>query len=366
MQIIKLNLKQATDAELTRLIDQAIAVIKNGGLVIYPTETTYGIGANPHSTPAIDKLLQYKSRREGKPLSIAVNSQTMAEQYVKINQQAQNFYQRFLPGPYTVISQLKKTVDIDKRVASEFGTLGIRIPDYPLILKLIATLGHGITATSANASNQKRPYQISDILDNLSEKQQQLIDLIIDVGRLPKNEPSVVIDTTLSTPLALRGQLHKDTPYTEFHSQSENETQELAMRLILKNWNKLKKEGLLFALTGELGMGKTIFAKGIAQFLKIKAEITSPTYSYLNEYTFQREGCQGTFYHLDAWKIDQQQDLALLKIDQLLKANQVMVIEWWDKIAKFLPKSFQQRAIELNLSGQDHWRKIKLWEKNQH
>ena len=125
MQIIKLNLKQATDAELTRLIDQAIAVIKNGGLVIYPTETTYGIGANPHSTPAIDKLLQYKSRREGKPLSIAVNSQTMAEQYVKINQQAQNFYQRFLPGPYTVISQLKKTVDIDKRVASEFGTLEI-------------------------------------------------------------------------------------------------------------------------------------------------------------------------------------------------------------------------------------------------
>ena len=64
MQIIKLNLKQATDAELTRLIDQAIAVIKNGGLVIYPTETTYGIGANPHSTPAIDKLLQYKSRRK--------------------------------------------------------------------------------------------------------------------------------------------------------------------------------------------------------------------------------------------------------------------------------------------------------------
>lgn len=364
MKIIKLNLKQATEAEIAQLIDKAIAVIKDGGLVIYPTETTYGIAADPHNQQAIDKLLQYKSRREGKPLSIAVSQQTMAERYVIINQQAQNFYQRFLPGPYTVISQLKKTANIDKRVASEFATLGIRIPDYPFLLKLIDKLGHGITATSANASNKKRPYQISDVLDNLSNKQKGLIDLIIDVGPLPKNEPSVVIDTTLSTPLALRGQLPKNSEYTEFNSQSENETQDLAMRLIMKNWNRLKKAGLLFGLSGELGMGKTIFAKGIAKFLTIKEEITSPTYSYLNEYDFQREGCQGTFYHLDAWKIDQKQELLLLKIDQLLQANNVVLIEWWDRIVEFLPKSFQQQAIELNLSGQDHWRKIKLWEKN--
>jgi L-threonylcarbamoyladenylate synthase len=364
MKIIKLNLKQATEAEIAQLIDKAIAVIKDGGLVIYPTETTYGIAADPHNQQAIDKLLQYKSRREGKPLSIAVSQQTMAERYVTINQQAQNFYQRFLPGPYTVISQLKKTAQIDKRVASEFGTLGIRIPDYPFLLKLIDKLGHGITATSANASNKKRPYQISDVLDNLSNKQKGLIDLIIDVGPLPKNEPSVVIDTTLSTPLALRGQLPNNTEYTEFNSQSESETQDLAMRLIMKNWNRLKKAGLLFGLSGELGMGKTIFAKGIAKFLTIKEEITSPTYSYLNEYDFQREGCQGTFYHLDAWKIDQKQELLVLNIDQLLQANNVLLIEWWDRIVEFLPKSFKQQAIERNISGQVSWRKIKLWEKN--
>jgi tRNA threonylcarbamoyl adenosine modification protein YjeE len=290
----------------------------------------------------------------------------MAEHYVTINEQAQNFYQRFLPGPYTLISQLKKTAQIDKRVASEFGTLGIRIPDYPLMLKLIDQLGHGITATSANASNQKRPYQISDVLDKLSNKQKQLIDLIIDVGQLPKNEPSVVIDITLSTPLALRGQLKKNAKFTEFNSQSEKETQELAMRLILKNWNKLKKEGLLFALSGELGMGKTIFAKGIAKFLNIREEITSPSYSYLNEYDFQREGCHGTFYHLDAWKIDQKEELVLLKINQLLKANNVVLIEWWDKIAEFLPADFKKQAIALSLSGQDNWRQIKLWEKSKY
>jgi L-threonylcarbamoyladenylate synthase len=363
MKILKLNLTQNNEKKIKDCIGLVISTIKAGGLVIYPTETTYGIGADPENKQAIDKLLKYKSRREGKPLSVAVSDQKMAERYVLINQQAQNFYQRFLPGPYTVISNLKSNSQIDQRVASEFNTLGIRIPNYPLILKILNQLDQGITATSANASDKKRPYQVSDILDNLSEKQKSLIDLIVDVGELPRNEPSVVIDTTLSTPIALRGQLKKTDNFIEFKSKSETETQELAKRLMLKNWNTLKKKGLIFALNGELGMGKTIFAKGVAQFLQIEEEITSPTYSYLNEYTYKRQGCRGVFYHLDAWKIDQEEEFALLQVDKLLAANNVLVIEWWDKIADFLKKDFKQQAIILELSGQDNQRTIKLWEK---
>lgn len=365
MKILKLNLDLAKDKKINDCVDLATNTIKAGGLLIYPTETTYGIGADPENKQAVDKLLQYKGRREGKPLSVAVSDQKMAKRYVSINQQAQNFYQRFLPGPYTVISKLKTNSQIDRRVASEFGTLGVRIPDYPLVLKILNQLDRGITATSANASDKKRPYQISDILDNLSEKQKGLIDLIIDVGELPRNEPSVVIDTTLSTPIALRGQLKKTTSAIEFNSQSENETQELAKRLMLKNWKNLKKQGLIFGLNGELGMGKTIFAKGIAQFLQIKEEITSPTYSYLNEYVYNRQGCQGFFYHLDAWKIDQKEEFSLLEIDKLLKAHNVLVVEWWNKIADFLTKDVRQQAIILELSGQNNWRTIKLWEKQQ-
>ena len=362
MKILKLDLKQADQKIIEQAINEAITVIKNGGLIIYPTETTYGIGADPHNTQAISKLLKYKSRREGKPLSVAVSQPTMAMRYVILNEQAQNFYQRFLPGPYTVISQLKSDCAIDQRVASEFGTLGIRIPDYPFILQFLEKLAHGITATSANASNKKRPYQIKDIFNNISEQQKKLVDLVIDVGKLAKNDPSIVIDTTLSTPLTMRGQLMKKNEFSEFNSQSESETQELAMRLMLKNWNSLKKQGLLFALNGELGMGKTIFAKGVAHFLKIKEEITSPTYSYLNEYSYRRENTKGTFYHLDAWKIDQKKEFELLKIEQLLKANNVLLIEWWDKIADFIQDDFKKRAIILDLSGKNNWRKIKLWE----
>jgi L-threonylcarbamoyladenylate synthase len=363
MKILKLNLAQKNKKVIEDCINLVVENIKAGGLVIYPTETTYGIGVDPENTEAVNKLLKYKSRREGKPLSVAVSDQNMAERYVSINQQAQNFYQRFLPGPYTVVSKLKTNSQIDQRVASEFSTLGIRIPDYPLILQIIKKLDRGITATSANASNKKRPYKVSDILDNLSEKQKKLIDLIIDVGELPKNEPSVVVDTTLSTPIALRGQLQKTNDFIEFKSKSETETQELAKRLMLKNWKNLTKQGLIFGLNGELGMGKTIFAKGIAQFLQIKEEITSPTYSYLNEYAYQRQGYQGFFYHLDVWKIDQEEEFSLLKIDELLAANNVLVIEWWDKVANFLTKDLKQQAIILELNGENNWRTIKLWEK---
>ena len=351
MQILKLNLNSATADEIEAVLDQASVCIKQGGLVIYPTETTYGIGVDPGSQSAVDKLLQYKSRREGKPLSIAVSDKTTALRYVEINEQAQKFYERFLPGPYTVVSNLNPQANIDQLVASEFGTLGIRIPDYPLVLQWLKKLNQGITATGANASDKKRPYQISDILEELSERQRQLIDLIIDVGPLPKNEPSVVIDTTLSAPLTLRGQLPTTTQVASiFQSHGEVETKALAGRLLLKNWNLLREKGLIFGLNGELGMGKTIFAKGVAEFLQIQEAITSPTYSYLNEYAYQRHQTQGTFYHLDAWKIDQAEELQSLKLEKLFSANNVLVIECWQQIAAWLPIHIQRQANVLDLS----------------
>ena len=174
MKILKLNSNRAD------IIKTVSNCLKNDGLVIYPTETVYGIGASAVSAKAVDKLLKYKGRREGKPLSIAVTDQKMAEKYVEINEQALKFYKNFLPGPFTVISKSKNQVD--PRVNSEFGTLGIRIPAYPLIIQVIRQLGQAITSTSANASGKKRPYCIQDIFEHLSNKQKALVDLVIDAG----------------------------------------------------------------------------------------------------------------------------------------------------------------------------------------
>lgn len=349
MRILKLNLNQA------EIVREVTNCLKNDGLVIYPTETVYGIGASAVSAKAVEKLLQYKGRREGKPLSIAVGDQKMAAKYVEINDQAMKFYENFLPGPFTVISKSKNLVD--PRVNSEFGTLGIRIPDYPLIIDIIKNFGQAITSTSANVSGKKRPYKIEDILENLSEKQKALIDLVIDAGELPKNEPSVVVDTTLSTPIALRGSLHLNKEEILW-SNSESETVELAGRLMLNHLNQLQETGLVFALNGPLGMGKTIFAKGIAKFLGIKDVIDSPTYSYINEYQYQRLQTQGTFYHIDAWKIDDEKELKFLAIDSLIKKNNVVAIEWFDQIENWLTLDKKIKIIYLNFA--EEWQKRKI------
>src|SRR3989344_3869751 len=221
------------DWPLEKIVKQATQSLATGDLVIYPTETVYGVGVDATNQEAVKKLLKYKSRREGKPLSIAVTDRIMAEQYVELNDQAKKLYKRFLPGPYTIVS--KGLGKLALGVESEFGTLGIRIPAYPLVLKLVEELGRPVTATSANASGEKRPYAVKDVLDRLSEKQKKLIDLVIDTGTLPTNEPSTVIDTTLSTPLTVRGTWHENGDQI-FETTTDQETQELAGKLLLKHW----------------------------------------------------------------------------------------------------------------------------------
>lgn len=347
MKIVKTQ--NTTTEEIVKRVQD---VLSQGGLVIYPTETVYGAGVDATNSEAVAKLLQYKSRREGKPLSIAVTDEIMAEKYVELNEQAKNLYSQFMPGPITVISlSLGEVAD---GVASEFGTLGIRIPDFPLVHEMVKAFGKPITSTSANASGKKRPYSIEDLMDNLSEKQKSLIDLIVDAGELPKNDPSTVIDTTLSTPVTWRGgQLseHKLVPDEEadrlLSSKSENETKSIAGRLLLANWDKVGDRGLVIGLEGPLGAGKTIFTKGVAEFLGIEDTITSPTYSYIEEYDFTRHQTSGKLFHLDMWKVETLEMLERLELPEMLKPGSIIVIEWYSQVQQWLEPLIFKHSMPL-------------------
>jgi len=107
--------------------------------------------------------------------------------------------------------------------------------------------------------------------------------LVIDAGELPPNEPSTVIDTTLSTPLTVRGNMFSHKNNLVLISCSDQETIDIAGKFLLKYWDEIKNRGLVIGLNGELGAGKTMFAKGIGQFLKIPQLITSPTYTYIKD-----------------------------------------------------------------------------------
>ncbi len=342
--------------EVVRL---ALTVLRDGGLVLFPTETTYGAGVDACNQQAVEKLLAYKSRREGKPLSIAVTDLEMAQRYVTVNEQAETLYRQFLPGPVTVVSRGLGVVA--PGVESEFGTLGVRIPEYQLVTEIVKALGRPITATSANGSGEKRPYSIEDVLTRLSGKQLALIDLVIDAGQLPTRPPSTVIDTTLATPITLRqgeinlsGQTNSDggaDTTLELISLSEAETKHIAGTLLLKHWDAIQQGPIIVALDGPLGAGKTVFAKGVADFLSITTPIASPTYTYIEEYDFTRHHTTGKFFHADMWKVDSLEQFERLECEALLKSNTVIVIEWWSQVAAYVAPLLEGRKHVLIRCG---------------
>lgn len=188
MQILK-----QTKGNKEEIIEKAVEVLKAGGLFVFPTETCYGLGADASNLEAINKLYLYKTKREGKPLSIAVSDIDMAKKYVEINKTARILYEKYLPGPLTIISL--SLGEVAQGVASEQGGLGVRIPDYSLVLEIIKRFAKAITVTSANISNKNEPYSVADLLRESPKTSLNLLDLIIDKGNLPYNKPSSVVDT---------------------------------------------------------------------------------------------------------------------------------------------------------------------------
>lgn len=341
---------------------EIIELLNNHGLIIYPSDTCYGIACDPTDPVAVEKLLKYKMRREGKAISIAVTDLEMAARYADINDTARSIYTRFLPGPYTVISKSKGVVA--QGIEAENGTVGIRIPDSKWLLDLVEKYGKAITATSANQSYQKTPYKIQDILENLSKKSEALLDLIIDGGELEHNPPSTVMDTTMGDIQVLRkGKfLPENSKIHEFVSNSEAETIEFGAKLFKQYQKNLEFRPLLFALQGDLGAGKTQFTKGLAQSMGITEQVISPTFILSREYD---SPIGNRLYHIDTWRLETDEDFESIGFRKMLDRSSeysvesiqsgdinhlielahqpptnyhTLSIEWADKVQQYLTK----------------------------
>jgi len=317
-------------------IRSAVKTLESGGLIIFPCETVYGAAVDAVNLEGVKKLSRYKQRPLGKPYAIMVADKRMAEKYVVLNKTAVALYNNFLPGPLTIISQGKHI--LAPGIESELGTLGVRIPDYPYMLKLISSFGRAIVATSANASYQKRPYKITDILENISEKQKKLIDLIIDAGELPHNEPSTVIDTTQDDPVILRQGELKFTAQNSVLSRSEENTRNLGKELWQKYEIYYGQRAIILALEGPMGAGKTQFTKGLAKAMGIKDEIVSPTYNLEIDY-------EAKLSHIDAWRMQNGEELENLGIRTKITDKSVLAIEWADRVADIIRKYNQEAVV---------------------
>lgn len=344
---------------LSDILNAAISVLQSGGLVVYPTETMYGVGCDAQNEAAVTKLLRYKERPAGKAISVLVKNQSEAEKLVVIDAQAEQIFRSFLPGPVTVVCKDKEVVD--SRLPSEFGTLGIRISNHPIASALSAQYGKPITATSANAAGGPRPYTIENLLEHISPKQRQAIGLIIDAGVLPKREPSTVIDTTQEVQRIVRSGEHVEELAPAFISHSEETTQLYAEKLMQSFLHVLPEKPIIFALEGDMGLGKTQFAKGVAKALHVDRPVTSPTFTLIKEYPGNVDGKTVHFIHLDLWRLDKV-DPKELGLGDYMHPKYVIVIEWATPILEYL-RGFADEVVVQRLLLQDsknHTRTIRL------
>jgi L-threonylcarbamoyladenylate synthase len=171
----------------SKSVAEAAKVLVGGGVVVYPTETVYGIGASIYIPEAVERVFEIKGRERGMPLSVAVASFEMIEQVASISEDDLALLRKVLPGPVTIL--VEKDPDLPDTVTAGSPLVGIRFPDHPMALELIGMAGP-ITSTSANLSGQKPPASIAELDPKIAKK----VDFVLDGGRSRFAQPSTLVD----------------------------------------------------------------------------------------------------------------------------------------------------------------------------
>ncbi len=168
-------------------INKAISVLRNGGLIVYPTETAYGLGCDAFNTQAINKIFNVKNRPNDQPLPVIVNNLDMIKTIAKTNNDIKLLVNKFYPGPLVIASNKKKIIP---DVLNAKG-IAFRISSNIIVSKIIDGLKNPLVSTSANLFGDKTPYTLDQVISSLDETK---IDLILDAGQLPVRKVSTVID----------------------------------------------------------------------------------------------------------------------------------------------------------------------------
>ena len=181
------------------LIKKAADIIKKGGLVVFPTETVYGIGANALDPEACEKIFKAKGRPADNPLIVHVASFEQIDEIVEyIPETAKKFMKKLMPGPFTAI--LRKKSIIPDVVTAGMNSVAIRFPEHPVAKLLIEKAGVPIAAPSANLSGKPSPTKAEHVIEDLHGK----VDIIIDGGDTLYGLESTIIDFTAEPPVLLR------------------------------------------------------------------------------------------------------------------------------------------------------------------
>ncbi len=181
------------------LLERAAEVLRQGGILAYPTETLYGLGVDPFREEALEKLYLLKARPPTQPVSLLVRDMEMLEEVVQdISPEARRILEAFLPGPLTAV--LPARPHLPGLLTAGTEKIGVRISSHPLISHLFARFPHPITTTSANRSGMPSSVTVEQIIDAFPHG----VDGILDAGPSPGGSGSTVVDLTGPEPVILR------------------------------------------------------------------------------------------------------------------------------------------------------------------
>ena len=168
-----------------RLIQRAVECLKQGGVIVYPTDTTYGIGCDIFNKKGVKKIYQIKQRDPRKPFSFICADLSDVSNYAQVSNFAFKTMKRNFPGPYTFV--LEATRVVPDLLATRQRSVGIRIPDNAIALAIVRELGHPLVTTSANFSEEPLHDPVT-----IHERMGKMVDLVID-GGVQLGDPSSII-----------------------------------------------------------------------------------------------------------------------------------------------------------------------------
>lgn len=189
---------QLTDA-LERQVALAVDLLRQGGVVAYPTDTLYGLGADAFNEAAVERVFVIKGRPHGMPLPLLLaDADALAQVASETPPLARVLAERFWPGALTLV--IPRSPKVPELVSGRGWKVGVRVPDHPVPRELARRLGAPITGTSANKSGGPDPRTAEDVRRQLGET----VDLVIEGGDPPAGQPSTVLDLTGPSPRIVR------------------------------------------------------------------------------------------------------------------------------------------------------------------
>jgi len=189
MPVLKANLDN---------IREASKVVKNGGLVVYPTDTVYGLGCDPLNVRAVERVFKVKGERKEKPLPILASDIHFIEKIAYINEKVRKIADGLWPGPLTLVVPKKPL--LPNIVTCGLASVGVRIPNHTVALQLISLCDGFLVGTSANKTGEKPPKTAEEATEQLGKQ----VDIVLNGGPTPLGKESSIVDLATEKPKMLR------------------------------------------------------------------------------------------------------------------------------------------------------------------